>query len=217
MDNESCSLCEGCSQIDLKRHIYGDNGLRYRIRDVNMGSIRTLREKSRQCALCHGAVQSFGPIVAEDSHCHLYAADFCLCPIEFSDESDEFSVCQHPKHVVFELDSQPCQKKVFQICFDPRATLLQETSDTNAAGLFEETDKLCFTGRRVGEKIDLRLVRQWLDLCEYHHAKECHNPIWPGSPSQPKNFLVIDVELRCILCMGLSATEEANTEKLGRV
>ncbi|PQE22829.1 Heterokaryon incompatibility protein [Rutstroemia sp. NJR-2017a BBW] len=164
-----------------------------------MGSIRTLREKSRQCALCHGAVQSFGPIVAEDSHCQLYAAAFCICPLGFSDKPDEVSICQHPKHVVFELDSQPRQNKGFQICFNPRATLLQETSDTNAAGLFEETDKTCFTGRRVGEKIDLRLVRRWLDLCEYHHAKECHNPIWPGSPPQPKNFLVIDVELRCIV------------------
>jgi hypothetical protein len=199
MDNESYRLCEECSQIDLKRHIYGDNGLRYRIRWVDMGSIRTLREKSRQCALCHSAVQCFGSNVTEDSHCHLFGAHFCNCTSRFSDEHDEFFVCHHPKHIVFELDSLPCQNMGFQICFDPRTTLLQETSDTNAAELFEETDKTCFAGRRFGEKIDLRLVRRWLDLCEHHHAKECHNPIWPGSPSQPKHFLVIDVELRCIV------------------
>jgi hypothetical protein len=199
MDSVDPGLCEECSQIDLKRHIYGENSLRYRIRNVDMGSVRTLRERSRRCALCRGAVQSFGSSAAEDLRCHLYATDFCMCPLRFSDEHDETLVCQHPKHLVFKLDSQPPRYAGFQICLDHRATLLWEASDTNSVEFVEATDETCFTGRAVAEKVDLRLVRRWFNLCEYHHGTECHDPIWPGSPPQPKHFLVVDVEQRCIV------------------
>jgi len=199
MDREDPGLCEGCSQIDLKRHIYGDNGLRYRIRNVDIGPIRTLRERSRRCALCRAAVQSFGSSAAEDLQCHLYATAFCTCPLRLSDEHDEALVCQHPKHIVFKLDSRPPRYAGFQISFDSRATLLWEASDTNAVEFVETTDETCFTGRAVAEQVDLGLVRRWMDLCEYHHGTECHDPIWPGSPPQPKHFLVVDVEQRCIV------------------
>lgn len=43
------------------------------------------------------------------------------------------------------------------------------------------------------------MIRQWLNLCEHLHGEECHFPIWPGYPLQPKHSLVVDVELRCVV------------------
>lgn len=166
---------------------------------MDMGSVRTLRERSRCCALCHGVVQSFGSSAAEDLRCQLFASDFCLCPLVFSDEHDETLVCQHPRHLVFRLDSRPPRYVGFQICLDTRATLKWEADNTNAAEFIESTNERCFTGRTVAEKVDLLLVRRWLDLCEHYHGKECHDSIWFGSPPQPKHFLVVDISQQCIV------------------
>lgn len=139
-NNTDIVLCESCSKIDFKRHINGDNGLRYRIRNIDMGSVRTLRERSIRCDLCRVVVQSFGSSAVADLRCHLYSTDFCMCPTRFSDEHDEALVCQHPKHLVFKLDAQPAQYISFQICLDRRANSPHYGNAADAVGLVEGTD-----------------------------------------------------------------------------
>ncbi|KAK0105101.1 hypothetical protein ONS95_004536 [Cadophora gregata] len=166
---QDLGLCEICPQIDFKRHIYGDNGFRYRVPHLETGTIHMLRERSTGCAVCYVAYHSFGKETMDDLRCHLYATDFCMCPIKISDEHEERLVCEHPKHIVFTLNSKPPRYAGFQICLDRRAKRVDR--DINIAGFVESTDDSCFTGRAVADKADLR----------------------------PKNFLVIDVEQKCII------------------
>ncbi|OCK90530.1 HET-domain-containing protein [Cenococcum geophilum 1.58] len=193
----SVKLCEICSGIDFQRHIFGDNGLQYNVKDVDIGSIGDIITRKRLCSLCQLLEQSFDTTrISKDAHCILQAVHFCLCPMQWSAKHDEFLECHHPRHVDFIVESEKFQSVTFQVCLNPvpRGFGLDGDSDR----LLGETHASRFSGRLFEETADPVLFKKWLDLCESHHGDKCHLPIWPRSPPQPENLLVIDVKHSCV-------------------
>ncbi|KAI1342797.1 heterokaryon incompatibility protein-domain-containing protein [Xylariaceae sp. FL0016] len=54
-----------------------------------------------------------------------------------------------------------------------------------------------FYGRKLEPKLDLRLVNDWLELCEREHGARCEDP-GESFDRDPRDLLVVDVERLCV-------------------
>lgn len=193
-------LCEVCSQIDFKKHIYGDNGIQYNVRTVNLGQLRHLEERSLQtnCIVCLAILKDSTKKASDPegkANCSLQTVSVCQCASDFSVEHDGFTTCRHPRHVVFKIETTSSSQTVtFQVCLPS-----SQDASLQDGHLVPQTDPRCFTGRYFPSTANSQLFRSWLSLCERHHGHKCTAPIWPKPPPQPKRLLVIDVQRRCII------------------
>ncbi|KAK2756244.1 hypothetical protein FQN54_005652 [Arachnomyces sp. PD_36] len=197
------ALCEVCAQIDFKKHIYGDNGIKYHICMVQLGQLKDIRERSvrTRCVVCLGLLRNLSQDPREpnpdDARCYFRTGSVCQCAHSFSVERDGFTTCRHPRHVVFQVEAtRTCQNLTFQVGLPNSDSI---PSHGAGAGLVPESDPRCLSGRKFLSVADPHLFRTWLNLCEHHHGEKCKAPIWPKPPPQPKLLLVIDVSRRCVV------------------
>lgn len=189
------SLCGVCSLIDFSKHIYGDNGLRYHIRTVDLGQLGSIQERSARtgCVVCLTILKNFSQDAngsERDASFSLQTASVCQCAYDFSAEHNEFTTCRHPRRLVFKMEARHISHSVtFQVC------LLNSNTSHQHDGFLTDTDPRCSAGRHFSSTADLKLFRNWLTLCKRHHTQKCTT-----SPSpQPKLLMVIDVKRRCIV------------------
>lgn len=149
----------------------------------DLGPLQTIRKKSRHCTLCRLVVEAVGGSQTppgrreEDNRCQLYW-------------QDDGKICTEEERinrslrVSAELWPHPFNE------FNRLTILADDVPD----------GQQLFFGRRIAEKrIDVKLVKKWMKLCQRWHGENCQQLSTPLKWEFPSNFRVLDTWDRCVV------------------
>lgn len=192
------SLCSTCAALDL-HHILRDGVPREEA--MPLGSLVGILEKAGQCGFCRLVKAAFQRTWVLDKQapdvdlteiiCSLFAME-CGCLKDPAPPMRE--LC----HRIFILPSDRPQR-IYDIMLAAQSGLTLDIQlledDAHIFGRNREVH-----GRKVGETIDMDLIRKWIDVCEREHEGICESVWWRGEEEAlPETVRMVDVETMSII------------------
>ncbi|MCJ1247930.1 hypothetical protein MMC30_005145 [Trapelia coarctata] len=179
-------LCDICESLELSRDNFiikpNDNTATFE-QYHDLGPLQTIRKKSSHCTLCRLIVEAVGgsqppPGQREkDIRCQLYWQD------------DGF-IC---------TEEEPIARSL-RISAEPWPLSFNEFNRLTILADDVPDGQQLFFGRGIMEtRIDVKLVKKWMKLCQRWHGEGCQQLSTTLSLEFPSNFRVLDTWARCVV------------------
>ncbi|KAF2671595.1 HET-domain-containing protein [Microthyrium microscopicum] len=195
------ALCSQCAKLDLEDLLDGSR-TPFLYEEIPLGSLGSISTRKRICVFCRAISEAFSPPKPNKDYdvgqCFIMPVLFCQCQNQTS--SGRLShFCN--RHIELAVTLKREGPEISEINFRVyRGSMMdQRANDRYGSQLLEVNDRRYCGARATGTKVDYDLIRYWISACESNHDEDCNHSIWPGLPEQHTNFLVIDVELRCVV------------------
>lgn len=192
-DNEDDEpLCSTCSTLDLCAILH--DGIP-RDHAVPLGHLTDILNKNDQCGLCCLIVALIRHSWQLDNHpgidlggitCTLHA-EACGCDEDITSHRD---ICHH---LYIKTSSRPRETSLALIAagafFAPDLEIRLLEEDASKVGRMKK-----FHGRRVGQNVDVGLLKNWISACENKHEEKCERVWWKGTGEVlPNSARIVDV------------------------
>ncbi|KAG1800589.1 heterokaryon incompatibility protein-domain-containing protein [Suillus variegatus] len=187
-------LCSTCSSLDL--HAILHDGVP-KEHAIPIGHLTDILNKSNQCGLCNLVaivirrawnLDKLPDIDISDITCTLYAIECGYPNIPDYISAVRRDIC-HRLHI-----------QTFDRPRDVTAAMVAAQSNLllDIQLLGEDASKVGRTkelhGRRVGQNVDIALLKRWIHICEREHGELCETIWWRGTGDVlPKTMRVVDV------------------------
>ncbi|KAG2117469.1 heterokaryon incompatibility protein-domain-containing protein [Suillus clintonianus] len=192
-DDLDAPLCSICSSLNL--HTILHDGVPEE-HAVPLGRLTDILDKSDQCGLCNIIAIIIRSAWSLDKQpgidivgitCALHARE-CGYP-RIPDYSPVLRDICHRLYV--QTSHKP--QGVMAAMIAAQSNLLLDiqllAEDASKVGRTEELH-----GRRVGQNVDIALLKKWIHICESEHGERCETVWWRGAEEiLPKNVRVVDV------------------------
>ncbi|KAG2120525.1 heterokaryon incompatibility protein-domain-containing protein [Suillus discolor] len=187
-------LCSTCSSLDL--HAILHDGVP-REHAIPIGNLTDILNKSNQCGLCNliaivirraWNLDKLPDIDISDITCALHTMECGYPNIPSYISPALMNIC-HRLHI--QTFDRP--RDVTAAMVAARSNLLLEIQllgeDASKVGRTKELH-----GRRVGQNVDIALLKRWIHICEHEHGELCETVWWRGTGDVlPKSVRVVDV------------------------
>ncbi|EGN96376.1 hypothetical protein SERLA73DRAFT_39921, partial [Serpula lacrymans var. lacrymans S7.3] len=190
-------LCSTCTELDF--HLILRNGIP-RESAISLGPLTGIIQRAGQCGFCRLASIVIRRTWLLDEHPHVDLSEI-QCSLYSMDCGCLQDPAPAPKELCHRFYIQPSDRprEIYDAMLAANTglmldiQLLEEDACNN-----ERTEEL--HGRRVGDTIDIGLVKKWLDLCEREHGDVCESVWWRGSDKNlPKGVRMLDVTCMSIV------------------
>lgn len=193
-------LCSTCSSLDL--HAILHDGIPEE-HAIPIGHLTDILNKSNQCGLCNLVaivirrawnLDKLADIDISDITCALYARECGYPNIPDYISAVRRDIC-HRLHI-----------QTFDRPRDVTAAMVAAQSNLllDIQLLGEDASKVGRTkelhGRRVGQNVDIALLKRWIHICEHEHGELCETVWWRGTGDVlPKSVRVVDVNRMAVV------------------
>lgn len=193
-------LCSTCSSLDLRTILH--DGVQ-KEHAIPLGHLTDILDKSNQCGLCNLVaiilrrtwhLDELPGIDITGITCALYA-----------------SACGYPRipDYVYPILRDICHRLYIQASDKPRdisaaMAAAQSNLMLDIQLLGEDASKVGRTeelhGRRVGQNVDISLLKRWIHICEHEHGELCETVWWRDARDVlPKSVRVVDVTRMAVI------------------
>ncbi|KIJ63678.1 hypothetical protein HYDPIDRAFT_175984 [Hydnomerulius pinastri MD-312] len=198
MDGDSAAetdslLCATCSALDL-HHIFHDGIPREE--SIPLGPLIGILARAEQCSFCRLIKTAFRRtwvLDKQEPDVDLTGIDCSLFAMECGCLRDPAPPERERCHRLFILPSDRPQR-IYDVMLAAQSGLtldIQLLEDD--ASIFERSREI--HGRKVGETIDIGLIRKWIELCEGEHQADCESVWWRGEDQAlPETVRMVDVD-----------------------
>ncbi|KAG2110065.1 heterokaryon incompatibility protein-domain-containing protein [Suillus cothurnatus] len=191
---DDAPLCSTCSALDL--HAILHDGVQTE-HAIPLGHLTDIIDKSNQCGLCNllaivirraWHLDKLPDIDIADVTCALYARE-CGCPCVPDYITPVFRDICHRLYI--QTSDRP--REVTAAITTAQSNFLLDIQllgeDASKVGRTEELH-----GRRVGQNVDIALLKKWIHICEHEHGELCERVWWRDAGDVlPKSIRVVDV------------------------
>ncbi|KAG2124878.1 heterokaryon incompatibility protein-domain-containing protein [Suillus clintonianus] len=184
-------LCSVCAELDL-RHLLLEEVLKENA--IPLGSLSSILQKSDQCGFCR-----LVSLVVRRTWLLDKFPDLDLSGIECGLFSMETGCLREPRpepkqlchRLVIDTSTRPREIYSALIAAHSALTLPIQVMEEDTFKFDRPTD---LHGRRVGDTVDVGLVKKWIELCEEGHGDICEKVWWMASDRRLPEFIrMVDV------------------------
>lgn len=191
---DDASLCSTCSSLNLHAILYDGVPKEHAI---PLGHLSDILDKSNCCGLCNlvaivvrraWKLDKLPDIDIASITCALYALE-CGSPNIPDYVSPVLRDICHRLHI--RTSDRP--RDVIAAMTATQSNLMQDIQllgeDAYKVGRTKELH-----GRRVGQNVDIAMLKRWIHICEHEHGELCETVWWRGAGDVlPKSVRVVDV------------------------